>query len=151
MTSHASRSRPSFDAFLAQALDDHDTRTAFEDAQARNRLVDALVRLRRRMGVTQSQIAASMGVKQPTVSGFETEGSDPRLSTLQRYARSVDAVVVWDIQPRNQAMRPDVYVSQSRDIHTSVNRSEPSNRARSWQPRRDVHGTMRLFDANAAA
>ena len=32
-----------------------------------------------------------MGVRQPTVSGFETEDSDPRLSTLQRYARAVEA------------------------------------------------------------
>lgn len=30
-------------------------------------------------------------MRQPTVSGFEKEPSDPKLSTLQRYARALDA------------------------------------------------------------
>jgi transcriptional regulator with XRE-family HTH domain len=140
-------SHTSFDDFLNQALDDAPTRAAYEDAQARNRLVDTLVRLRRRLGFTQSQVATSMGVKQPTVSGFETEGSDPRLSTIQRYARSVDAVFVWDLQPRGQALRPDAYVSHQQNLHTSVNQAKPSNRARAWKPRSDVTGTMRYPDA----
>ncbi len=32
-----------------------------------------------------------MGIKQPAISEFENEASDPRLSTLQRYARAVEA------------------------------------------------------------
>lgn len=128
----------SFDDFLNRALKDNATHDAYEDAQSRGRLVDRLVELRRRLGLTQSHVAAAMGVKQPTVSGFETEGSDPRLSTIQRYARSVDALFVWDIQPRNQVLRPDTYVSQNRDVQISVNHAAPSSRARSWLPPTDI-------------
>lgn len=128
----------SFDNFLSRALADNATQDAYDDAQSRNRLVDRLVDLRRRLGLTQSHVASSMGVKQPTVSGFETEGSDPRLSTIQRYARSVDAVFVWDIQPRNQIFRPEPYVAQSGEVQISVNQAAPSRRAKSWRPRTDV-------------
>lgn len=143
-------SRPAFEDFLKRALEHAETRSAFEDAQMRSALVDRLVRLRRRLGLTQSQVASRMGVKQPTVSGFETEGSDPRLSTMQRYARSVDAILTWDLRPRNQALPPDSYVPQSYGVHTSVNQSAPSTRARSWRPRSDIRRSAPSFGSDAA-
>lgn len=67
------------------------------DLTARRRLVADLVVRRKDLGLTQTQVAERMGVKQPTVSGFETEESDPRLSTLQRYARAVNACVTAEV------------------------------------------------------
>lgn len=127
-----------FAHFLTETLAaDPTVRDAFEDAHARSQVVEALVRLRRRLGLTQSQVATSMGVKQPTVSGFETEGSDPRLSTLQRYARSVDAVLVWSIQPRNADGRSHVgYVELAQELSTSANTEQPSRRALAWTTRK---------------
>ena len=66
-------------------------RAAYEDVQERHSIVDRLVGLRHLRQLSQTAVAARMGVRQPTVSGFETEDSDPRLSTLQRYARAVEA------------------------------------------------------------
>lgn len=66
-------------------------RAAYEDAEELHRLLDSLVGLRQAQKLSQTTVARRMGVRQPTVSGFETEGSDPRLSTLQRYARAVEA------------------------------------------------------------
>lgn len=69
---------------------------ARQDVKERFALVDALVTCRKARGLSQKEVAERMGVKQPTVSGFENEGSDPRLSTVQRYARAVDCrVKIW--------------------------------------------------------
>lgn len=61
---------------------------AREDVQAVHAVLDAMVTVRKAT-TTQKKIAKWMGVKQPVVSEFETETSDPRLSTLQRYARAI--------------------------------------------------------------
>lgn len=117
-SSHSVASNPTDpvldDPFFAQVLADPAARAAYEDAQSRNALIDALVTLRRAMHLTQTQIAHRMGVKQPMVSGFETESSDPRLSTVQRYARAVEATLTWrltlpahcDWIQRSDAYRP---------------------------------------------
>jgi transcriptional regulator with XRE-family HTH domain len=77
--------------YVAEAQQDPAFRAAYEDVQERHSIVDRLLALRRHHKLSQRTVAARMGVRQPTVSGFETEDSDPRLSTLQRYARAVGA------------------------------------------------------------
>jgi transcriptional regulator with XRE-family HTH domain len=79
------------ESYLRTARQDPAFRAAYEDAEERHRLLDKLVGLRRLRRLSQGVVAVRMGVRQPTVSGFETEDSDPRLSTLQRYARAVEA------------------------------------------------------------
>jgi transcriptional regulator with XRE-family HTH domain len=80
-----------FEATLEKAARDPAFRAAYEDAMERHGILDRLVGLRRALRLSQTTVAVRMGVRQPTVSGFETEDSDPRLSTLQRYARAVEA------------------------------------------------------------
>ncbi len=80
-----------FGPYVEEAKEDPAFRAAWEDAEDLHRVLDSLVALRRMLGLSQTAVANRMGVRQPTVSGFETEGSDPRLSTLQRYARAVRA------------------------------------------------------------
>jgi len=142
-----SASRRQFDDFLARVLDNPEARAAFEDAQSRSALVDALVRARRRLSLTQKQLAHHMGVKQPSVSGFETEGSDPRLSTIQRYARAVDASFCWEIRYHSEpGARPDFYRPGSVKVGHELCHSEPSRRALSWTPppKRHVTGNFEL-------
>lgn len=78
-----------FDDFLARKLQDPRIREAYEDSRERHEIIQALIAKRRARGLSQTQVAVQMGVKQPTVSGIETDESDPRLSTLQRYARAI--------------------------------------------------------------
>lgn len=76
--------------FLANIeAEDPGVRDAREDLAAIHELLDQLVELRRELGLSQKDVADSMGVRQPTISQFETESSDPKLSTLQRYARAL--------------------------------------------------------------
>jgi DNA-binding XRE family transcriptional regulator len=82
--------RDELDAHIAESMKDPQFRAAFEDSGARHAILDALVGRRRRYGLTQTEVGRRMGnVRQSTISEFESEPSDPRLSTVQRYARSV--------------------------------------------------------------
>ncbi|WP_406203207.1 helix-turn-helix domain-containing protein [Kitasatospora sp. NBC_01560] len=74
-------------------LDPDDPRVAasLADAQAYAELVETLVVARKKRGLTQRDVAELMGTSQSTVSEFERLGGDARYSTLQRYARAVDA------------------------------------------------------------
>ena len=84
-----------FGSFVASQREDPKFNAAHEDVQERHAILDKLVKCRRTLGLTQAEVAKRMGVSQPTVSGFETESSDPRLSTLQRYARAVEATITF--------------------------------------------------------
>lgn len=76
-----------------------------EDARQVERLIDSLVALRQRLGLTQTELADRMGTTQSAVSKFERAGGDPRLSSVQRYARAVDARLrcLVDASPRVSA------------------------------------------------
>lgn len=77
------------DELLEQELQDPSFRGAYEDAEIRSQLLKAMVSYRKAAKLNQTSIAASMGTTQSAVSDLEGGGTDPRLSTLQRYARSV--------------------------------------------------------------
>ncbi|WP_080636949.1 helix-turn-helix domain-containing protein [Salinispora vitiensis] len=63
-------------------------RAALEDARDVERLIDTLVGLRVGQGLTQADVASEMETTQSAVSKFERAGGDPRISTVQRYARA---------------------------------------------------------------
>lgn len=68
-----------------------DVINSIADAEAHARIIETLVRLRRDQDLTQREVAERMETTQSRVSSFERLGGDPRLSTLFRYARAVDA------------------------------------------------------------
>ncbi|OBA88778.1 hypothetical protein A5633_08390 [Mycolicibacterium elephantis] len=71
----------------------HEERNA--KALARNDLemLADLVRLRQELGLTQEDVAKVIGRDKSAVSRFERLDSDPRLSTVRRYARAVGALI----------------------------------------------------------
>ncbi|HEV2088532.1 MAG TPA: helix-turn-helix transcriptional regulator [Cryptosporangiaceae bacterium] len=60
-----------------------------EMAERRLVTVADLVAHRRSVGLSQTEVAARMGTSQSTVARLESGDVDPRLSTLERYARAV--------------------------------------------------------------
>jgi adenosine kinase len=60
-------------------------------SRASRRFIDALVRRRKELGFSQTEVAANMGTSQSTVAKIEAYSHDPRLTTIQRYARAVRA------------------------------------------------------------
>jgi len=87
--SHWSDEPDEFDEYLEESLRSPSFRAAFEDAEERSRVLDALVRLRRTMKLSQTEVARRMSTTHSSVSDLENGKTDPLLSTLQRYARAV--------------------------------------------------------------
>jgi transcriptional regulator with XRE-family HTH domain len=80
-----------FEDYLEESLRNAQFRAAYEDSETRSRLLASLVMLRQSLHLTQTQVARRMQTTQSSVSEFESGATDPRLSTLQRYARAVTA------------------------------------------------------------
>lgn len=59
----------------------------------------ALVAMRKAKGITQTQVAERMGIKQPAVHQLERDDADPKMSTLRRYALAVGAQVHHYVLP----------------------------------------------------
>lgn len=62
------------------------------------RQVVALNMLREELNISQTQMAAAMGVKQPTVAKMEQADNDPRLSTLKRYVTALGGELSIDVK-----------------------------------------------------
>lgn len=82
--------RDDLDDILDEELRDPEFRGAYDDAMARSALVQALVHRRAECRLSQAEVAARMGTTQSAVSDLERGATDPRLSTLQRFARAVN-------------------------------------------------------------
>jgi len=123
----------SFDKLLSKKLEDPVFRAGFEDARARRELVDELVKLRVEAEITQTRLAEQMGVAQSTLSQFE-QGTDPRVSTIQRYARAIGYRIAFDLE----ASSPRTSAAWSEDsiAHVSMGSSGPVVAPR------DVWGTL---------
>jgi transcriptional regulator with XRE-family HTH domain len=78
--------------------------------------VDQLVRLRKQRGLSQMQVAEAMGRSQSVVSDIETMGSDPRLSTLRRYALAIGAAVKHRVFLSAAPPRPVIATESSEAI-----------------------------------
>jgi transcriptional regulator with XRE-family HTH domain len=126
-----------FESHLEDSLRDPGVRAAFEDAESMHWLLDRLVGLRKALGLTQREIARRMGIRQPTVSEFEKDSSDPRLSTIQRYARAVECRVTLGVDlpadcdwlPHSANTR--AYLSSAVQSPASVKRG--GSLARDWE------------------
>ena len=69
-------------------------------------LATQLAIMRHRRGLSQSDVAKSMGVKQPHVARVERADHDPRISSVEAQARAIRCRVV---------LVPDRYVSMVRE------------------------------------
>ena len=57
-----------------------------------------LAELRHRLDLTQGDIAASLGVRQPTVSEMEKPGRDLKLSSIKRYVEASGGKLRLDVE-----------------------------------------------------
>jgi predicted transcriptional regulator len=59
---------------------------------------EALAQVRRKLGLTQAQVAAAMDTSQPVIARLESGEAFPNLRTLERYceALSIDPVITFD-------------------------------------------------------
>lgn len=68
-----------------------------ELVEADDLLLWSLIQARKDAGYTQSEFAELLGIKQATLSKFESQEADPRLSTIRRYARTLGAHIAHQV------------------------------------------------------
>jgi DNA-binding XRE family transcriptional regulator len=68
---------------------------AREDRQMKADLID----LRQRAGLSQKDVADMLGISQQAINKLERYDSDPKMSTLRRYANAVGALVEHSVTP----------------------------------------------------
>jgi transcriptional regulator with XRE-family HTH domain len=75
-------------------------------------MMDALVARRKALGMTQEQVGQHMGtmITQSRVAKIERGNTDPRLSTVQRYARAVGAQVTLVLDEEEATGEPPARV-----------------------------------------
>ena len=125
----------------AQAIDSDDEMRNIEaraDAliASDSQLLEKLVALRRRHGLSQSDVAMRMGVSQPTVSAFEKYDSNPRLSTIRRYALAVEGNVshaVTDVCASDEQAFVSVGSAVARPSTVVIVPSRPTRAGSTWQ------------------
>ena len=61
----------------------------------------ALHQLREELNISQTEMAAAMGIKQPTLAKMEQADNDPRLSTLKRYVAALGGELSIDVKLPN--------------------------------------------------
>jgi transcriptional regulator with XRE-family HTH domain len=84
-------------ALLGIDPDEPNVQRATRNARDVEHLIDTLVDLRCRLGISQAELAREMDTTQSSVSKFERAGGDPRVSTLQRYASAIGARVRFSV------------------------------------------------------
>lgn len=85
---------------LAQALgmdlNSPSDASALDMEEARQNLVDGLVRIRKARGLSMQDVADELQISRQAVSKIERSNRDPRLSTLIRYAMAIGAHIDLD-------------------------------------------------------
>nr|WP_119343123.1 helix-turn-helix transcriptional regulator [Facilibium subflavum] len=71
-----------------KAFENKEVKQEYDQLEAEFSLVNKLINLRKRSGLTQEQIAVKMGTTRGNVCRLEKLGTHPKLNTLEKYARA---------------------------------------------------------------
>ena len=74
---------------------------AKQSPESQVRQTIALHQLREELNISQTEMAAAMGIKQPTLAKMEQADNDPRLSTLKRYVAALGGELSIDVKLPN--------------------------------------------------
>jgi transcriptional regulator with XRE-family HTH domain len=88
-------------------------RQARDDARSARLLLKTLATFRKALRFSQADVADRMETSQSAVSDIEKGIQDPRLSTLQRFARALDLELQWSLAGTNWIL---LYAWDSRSI-----------------------------------
>jgi len=60
-------------------------------------LMQDLIALRKKHGLSQEEVGSRMGISQPAVAAFESYDSNPTLSSIRRYALAAGALINFKV------------------------------------------------------
>lgn len=84
--------------WLAEQMENPKFRRAYEALEPGFQVA----RLRMLRGLSQSELAARVGTKQPAIARLETSSRPPSLSFLRRVVEALDGCIVLQIGPREE-------------------------------------------------
>jgi transcriptional regulator with XRE-family HTH domain len=92
------------DEMVANWMNDPKFKNEYDALEEEFNLFDAVLKARKRAGLTQAEIAARMGTKAPAVARIEAGGGSkhhsPSIATLRRYADAVGCKLKIEFVPR---------------------------------------------------
>lgn len=100
------------EAFLARASARAGFTEEYDALESQYQMVRELLRARTRAGLTQEQVAVSMGTTKSAVSRLETAAQSPSLSTLRKYAAAVGCDIEIRLIPGERASGGHGYVNE---------------------------------------
>lgn len=69
-------------------------------------LMESLKAIRKKRGITQTEVARRMGVTQPAVAAFEHYDANPRMASIRRYALAIGAEFTVDVKETDVDLEP---------------------------------------------
>jgi len=75
--------------WLKEEMRDEGFRLLWKEREAAYKIARELVRLRKRRGLSQSEVARRAGLKQPAIARLESGAITPTLDTIQRVAQAL--------------------------------------------------------------
>ena len=75
-------------ALKEKALQNPEVKQAYDELDYEFELIDTLLSMREKAGLTQSQVAERMGTKEANICRLEKGKGNPTLKTLLRYAKA---------------------------------------------------------------
>ena len=84
-----------FDELMAKRTPESRARIAARAEEIRQEIT--LSKIREELNVSQVQLAATLGIKQPAVAKMENVDNDPKLSTLKRYIKALGGELSLDV------------------------------------------------------
>ena len=94
--------RPTFQEFKKKALAGPQVRKEYEALSMAYDLRKKLIKLRKRAGLTQEELAEKLHTKKSNISRLENVNSkiSPKLSTIEEYAKAVGYKIEIDFVPK---------------------------------------------------
>jgi predicted transcriptional regulator len=85
------KSATNFDKFEGELLQDPEIHQQYEDLEPKYEMIQRLIKRRNQLRMSQSQLARTVGTRQPAISRLERgEFSNVTLSTLIKVAHALD-------------------------------------------------------------
>jgi len=95
----------SFNEVLQDSLEDPEVRDEWDRTRLAREVSIWLLQYRRDHGLTQSELADSLGWKQPVVARLESAEHEPSIATLQHLASRLGTTTKLEIGPTGVAVR----------------------------------------------
>lgn len=83
------RKRVTVGDWLKEEMQDEEFRLLWREREAAYKVAGEFIRLRKRQGLSQTEVARRAGLKQPAIARLESGAVKPTLDTIQRVAHAL--------------------------------------------------------------